>query len=84
MNNDPVAALLDADSRRATSATDLGRAHAALARAVVEYRQAWKSATAAGWARTDLVRAGLTDPSRLPRTQRPRSSEPDADAGNES
>ena len=34
------------------------------------YRDAWRAARDIGWARTDLVRAGLIDPRRLPQLRR--------------
>ncbi len=66
--NDPLAALLDTQTGRTTAAHELGEAHEQLVTAIDRYRSAWRKATSLGWARTQLTRAGLTDPARLPRT----------------
>lgn len=63
----PVDALLNADNARATAARDLGTAHTSMLEAIAAYRDCWRKATQLGWARNDLLRAGFTDPARLPR-----------------
>lgn len=67
-SNDPVSALLNAENNRTSAAENLGRDLATLTAAIETYKDTWKNATAAGWAKTDLIRAGFLDPSRLPRT----------------
>ena len=66
--NDPVSAQLNTENDRTAAAQNLGRDLATLNEAIDAYKNAWKTATTAGWAKTDLVRAGFLDPSRLPRT----------------
>ena len=66
----PVDGLLAAESDRDKRARELGTALAALLGDVETYRKAWKQALAAGFARTDLLRAGFIDPAKLPRPKR--------------
>ncbi|CED91302.1 hypothetical protein [Actinomyces succiniciruminis] len=66
---DPAAQLLQAESDRAALARALGEKHTSLMHVIEEYRAGWKAATAGGWAKRDLARAGFTDPSRLPRAR---------------
>jgi hypothetical protein len=65
--DDPVAKLLERDENKGEMLRALGSAQTSLANVVAEYRDAWKAATGVGWARPDLLRAGFTDPNRLPR-----------------
>ena len=67
----PVDELLAAESDRDTRARELGAALTALLGDVENYRKAWKQALAAGFARTDLLRAGFIDPAKLPRPGAP-------------
>lgn len=69
-DTNPVDELLAADSDRAQRARELGTALTALLADVETYRAAWKQALAAGFARTDLLRAGFIDPAKLPRPKR--------------
>ena len=66
----PVDELLAAESDRDKRARELGTALTALLEDVETYRMAWKQALAAGFARTDLLRAGFIDPAKLPRPRR--------------
>lgn len=66
-NNNPLAALLNAENDREAAARRLAAAHDDLAAAIDAYRAAWSAATRAGWASTALKQARLVDPSRLPR-----------------
>ena len=66
----PVDELLAAESGRDKRARELGAALTALLADVETYRTAWKQALAAGFARTDLLRAGFIDPAKLPRPRR--------------
>lgn len=66
----PVDELLAAESDRDKRARELGAALTALLGDVETYRTAWKQALAAGFARTDLLRAGFIDPAKLPRPKR--------------
>jgi hypothetical protein len=66
-SDDPVAKLLEKDANKEEMLRALGSAQLTLADVVVEYRDAWKAATGVGWARGDLLKAGFTDPGRLPR-----------------
>lgn len=66
----PADALLAAESDRDKRARELGTALTALLEDVETYRKAWKQALAAGFARTDLLRAGFIDPAKLPRPKR--------------
>ena len=66
----PVDELLAAESDRDKRARELGAALTALLGDVETYRTAWKQALAAGFARTDLLRAGFIDPAKLPRPRR--------------
>ena len=59
--------LLERDGHKEEMVRSLGLTLAKLASAIEEYRAAWKSATGAGWARGDLLRAGFVDPLKLPR-----------------
>lgn len=77
-DSDPVSALLRTEGARADAARALADAHSALTDAMSAYRDAWRAARAVGWARTDLMRAGLLDPRRLPQPRRrPASPAPD-------
>lgn len=69
-DSDPVSALLRTEGARADAAHTVADAHSALADAMGAYRDAWRAARDIGWARTDLVRAGLIDPRRLPQLRR--------------
>lgn len=69
-DSDPVSALLRTEGARADAARAVADAHSALADAMGAYRGAWRAARAVGWARTDLARAGLIDPRRLPQLRR--------------
>ena len=69
-DSDPVSALLRTEGARADAARAVDHAHSALTDAMDAYRDAWRAARAVGWARTDLVRAGLLDPRRLPQPRR--------------
>ncbi|SPT53477.1 Uncharacterised protein [Actinomyces bovis] len=64
---DPLEALLSSDNARAAAARNLGAAHKEMIDAIAAYRACWRTATGCGWSKTDLVRAGFTDPTRLPR-----------------
>ena len=76
-DSDPVSALLRTEGARADAARTVADAHSALADAMGAYRDAWRAARDIGWARTDLVRAGLLDPRRLPQPRRrPQASAP--------
>lgn len=66
-STDPVSVLLNTENNRTQAAQDLGRDLASLADSITTYKDAWRTATAAGWARTDLLRAGFLDPTKLPR-----------------
>lgn len=67
---DPVATLLQTEDTRAAAVRALSDNHQALLSAMGSYRDAWRAARETGWARTDLVRAGLLDPRRLPQIRR--------------
>ncbi|WP_172193325.1 hypothetical protein [Actinomyces faecalis] len=67
MTTDPLTALLRTDTERTDAARELATAMTALVDAAASYKAAWRHATSLGWARTDLVRAGLLAPQRLPR-----------------
>lgn len=69
-DTNPVDELLAADSDRDKRARELGTALTTLLEDVETYRKAWKQALAAGFARTDLLRAGFIDPAKLPRPRR--------------
>lgn len=73
---DPIASLLAAQHDREQAVRDLNTAHGRLQQAISDYRTAWTTATSAGWARTDLVRAGLTNPERLPRRRTTKPAKP--------
>ena len=76
-DSDPVSALLRTEGARADAARTVDHAHSALTDAMDAYRDAWRAARAVGWARTDLTRAGLLDPRRLPQSRRrPQASAP--------
>ncbi|MCI7456332.1 hypothetical protein [Actinomyces urogenitalis] len=83
MTTDPLTSLLRADAQRTDAARELTSAMSALVDAASSYRTAWRRATSLGWARTDLVRAGLVDPQRLPRNLARATPQPSAmqDAG---
>ena len=68
--DNPADELLSAENDRATRARELGVALTALLTDVEGYKAAWKAALSAGFAKTDLVRAGFIDPARLPRPKR--------------
>ena len=72
----PVDELLVAQSDRDKRARELGAALTALLADVETYRKAWKQALAAGFARTDLLRAGFIDPAKLPRPKRTSTATP--------
>ncbi|MDK8237445.1 hypothetical protein [Actinomyces urogenitalis] len=76
MTTDPLTSLLRADAQRTDAARDLTSAMSTLVNAVSIYKAAWRHATSLGWARTDLVRAGLVDPQRLPRNLARATPEP--------
>lgn len=76
-DSDPARALLRTEGARADAARALTDAARALTDTMGVYRDAWRAARAVGWARTDLVRAGLLDPRRLPQPRRrPQASAP--------
>ena len=58
-STDPVSVLLNTENNRTQAAQDLGRDLASLTDSITTYKDAWRTATAAGWARTDLLRAAL-------------------------
>ena len=76
----PVDELLAAESDRDKRARELGTALTALLGDVETYRTAWKQALAAGFARTDLLRAGFIDPAKLPRPRRTSTATPAREA----
>ena len=65
--SDPTQSLLHTHDQRTLAAHALGEQHKALTDALSAYRNAWRDARTAGWAKNDLTRAGFTDPARLPR-----------------
>lgn len=67
---DPVAILLQKDGSREEALRNLGGALEALEEAVASYREAFKDATSLGWPKTDLIKAGFTDPAKLPRSRK--------------
>lgn len=75
-DTNPVDELLAAESDRDKRARELGAALTALLGDVETYRNAWRQATAAGFAKTDLLRAGFIDPAKLPRPKRASSTTP--------
>ena len=79
-NMNPVDELLAAESDRDKRARELGTALTALLGDVETYRTAWKQALAAGFARTDLLRAGFIDPAKLPRPRRASAAAPAREA----
>lgn len=78
-----LAALLTQDGERIDAARTLSQRLEALCHEMDEYRDAWKNATAHGWVKTDLVRAGFIDIQRLPTQRRSRTTtvSDTADAG---
>ena len=80
MSHTPLDALMQRAGDRAAAAKQLDVAHRTLLEAIETYRAAWKAATDAGWAATDLQRAALLKPGRLPRHRLTRTA-PDI-AGN--
>lgn len=67
-------ALLTQDGERIDAARALSERFDALCHEIDEYREAWKKATAHGWVKTDLVRAGFIDIQRLPTPRRTRAT----------
>ncbi|VEG29994.1 hypothetical protein [Actinomyces howellii] len=67
---DPVDTLLAQQHDRTAVVRDLGAQQDNLTAAIDAYRTAWRAATSAGWTKRDLTRAGMIDPSRLPRAAR--------------
>lgn len=67
MKYSAVERAMELAETRAQALTNLGDAHAQLVAAIESYRSAWKATTGTGWAKTELVRSGFTDPARLPR-----------------
>ena len=74
MTEDVLDALLSRQNDQVLTAQELADAHAQLQAAIDAYKDAWKQARQAGWARTDLVRAGMTDTSRLPSHRRSKNT----------
>ncbi|SHJ13489.1 hypothetical protein SAMN05216246_11228 [Actinomyces denticolens] len=72
MNDSPLDNLLRADDDHRAAARDLGARHDAMTAAIDAYTEQWRAALSAGWAKTELARAGFTDPARLPRPARAR------------
>lgn len=72
---DPVSTLLAQQNDRIALVQDLGTQQEKLIADIEAYRDAWKAATDAGWTKRDLTRAGMIDPSRLPRTTRRRTEQ---------
>ncbi len=67
---DPVANLLQVDEARERSVRELGEAMMNFETAVSEYREAYKTATGAGWTKRDLNAAGFFDSAKLPRVKK--------------
>lgn len=65
---DPVERLLKADEQKQELVRELGRAQAALIEAATHYRDTWKATTNAGWATSELTKAGFTSLKTLPRS----------------
>ena len=64
---DPVTLLLQKDGSREEALRNLG---SALEAPIASYREAFKDASAMGWPKTDLIKAGFTDPAKLPRSRK--------------
>ena len=79
VSHTPLDALMQRAGDRAAAAKQLDVAHRTLLEAIETYRAAWKAATDAGWAATDLQRAGLLKPGRLPRHRLTRTAPDIAD-----
>lgn len=75
MHDDPVSKLLARDHTREDLLRTLGQNLTTLNEIIDEYRVAWRAATGVGWAKADLIKAGFTDPMKLPRASRPRTRE---------
>jgi hypothetical protein len=67
---DPVSLLLQKDVSREEALRNLGGALEALEEVIASYREAFKDASAMGWPKTDLIKAGFTDPAKLPRSRK--------------
>ena len=66
---DPVSILLQKDVSREEALRNLGGALEALEEAIASYREAFKDASAMGWPKTDLIKAGFTHPATRPRSR---------------
>ncbi|WP_454932022.1 hypothetical protein [Actinomyces oricola] len=73
---DPIDALLGQEQTRTTLARNLSAAQESMVQAIDTYKELWKQATRAGWAKRDLTRAGLIDPVRLPRIRHDANNAP--------
>lgn len=67
---DPVSLLLQKDRSREEALRNLGGALEALEEAIASYREAFRDASTMGWSKTDLIKAGFTDPVKLPRSRK--------------